>query len=247
VIGRFLSQAFASKAPLLAVDSAGCIPYFSGLPSLDMLGLNDAYLGHHPPEDFGESTSLGHELGNGPYVLGQKPDLVIFCLPGGGEKPCFRSGREMVLLDGFRDHYQLVGFEGEQPYRYRSLIWVRRDSDKIGVGASADRVTIPGYLVGDTTTTSRLDAAGRVATEIPSQARVSLPALALSAGRWSLTVDADKGEQLMVWVDAKAVDSRAVLDLADNAQIEISNPGSESVYLRSLVLARVVERAEASP
>ena len=247
VIGRFLGQAFGSKAPLLAVDSAGCIPYFSSLPSLDMLGLNDAYLGHHPPEDFGESTSLGHELGNGPYVLAQKPDLVIFCLPGGGEKPCFRSGREMVQLDGFRDHYQLVAFEGEHPYRYRSLIWVRRDSEKIGVEASADRVTIPGFLVGDTTVTSRLDPAGRVATEIPPQARVSLPELPLSAGRWSLTMDADRGEQLLVWVDAKAVDRTAAPILPDHAQLEISNPGSESVHLRSIVLARAAPHSEASP
>jgi uncharacterized membrane protein len=247
VIGRFLGQAFGSQAPLLAVDSAGCIPYFSGLPSLDMLGLNDAYLAHHPPEDFGQSTALGHELGEGAYVLARKPDLVIFCLPGGGPKPCFRSGRELVQLDGFRDQYQLVRFEGAHPYRYASLIWVRRASERLGLVASAERVTIPGYLAGAAMATSRLDAEGRVATEIPPQARFSLPDLPLSAGAWSLSVDAAKDEVLRVWVDGKTIDRKAVLNLSDLAQVEISNTGSEPVQLRSLVLARVATPPEALP
>ena len=246
VVGRFLARAFGKQAPLLAVDAAGCLPYFSGLPSLDMLGLNDAYLGHHPPADFGETTSLGHELGDGSYVLAQKPDLVIFCLPGGGDKPCFRSGREMVQLDDFRDHYQLVAFEGEQPFRYQSLIWVRRDSDKIGVQVSTQRVSIPGFLFGDSSTVSRLDAAGQVATEILPQARLGLSDIALPAGRWSLTLDADQGGPLSVWVDGKVAD-RIALNLPDHAQIEVSNSGNQPVYLRRAVLARMALHSEASP
>jgi len=237
VIGRFLAQAFGQKAPLLAVDSAGCVPYFSGLPSLDMLGLSDAYLGHHPPADFGETTSLGHELGNGPYVLSQKPDLVLFCLPSGGEKPCFRSGREMVQLADFTEHYQLVGFEGEEPFRFRSQLWVRRDSQKIGIEASADRVSIPGFLVGDSDSTSRLDGNGRVTTEIPPSARLALP-VELAAGRWILTLDGDEGEDLLVWLDGNRVDRGTSLALHDRAAIEISNPGNRPVQLRSLQLTR---------
>lgn len=86
-----------------------------------------------------------------------------------------------------------------------------------------------------------------MATEIPPQARISLPELPLSAGRWSLTMDADRGEQLLVWVDAKAVDRTAAPILPDHAQLEISNPGSESVHLRSIVLARAAPHSEASP
>jgi hypothetical protein len=238
VVGRLLAQAFGSKAPLLAVDPAGSVPYFSGLPSLDMLGLNDAYLGHHPPVDFGETTWLGHELGNGPYVLSQKPDLVLFCLPSGGEKPCFRSGREMVLLDDFSAHYQLVGFEGETPFRVRALLWVRRDSKKIGIQVADDRVTIPGYLVGDADSTSRLDAQGRVSTEVASGEKLALAIPRVPPGRWTVTVDADPKDALQILVDGKTVGLRDGVVLAGGAAIEVSNPGSQTVHLRSIELVR---------
>jgi arabinofuranosyltransferase len=238
VVGRLLAQAFGAKAPLLAVDAAGCVPYFSGLPSLDMLGLNDAYLGHHPPVDFGETTWLGHELGNGPYVLSRKPDLVLFCLPNGGEKPCFRSGREMVQLDDFSAHYQLVGFEGERPYRLRSQIWVRRDSKKIGIQVSEDRVTIPGYLVGDADSTSRLDAEGRVSTEIAPEAKLALAVPRVPPGRWTAMVDADPKEALQILLDGKVVDLREPVALGNGPSIEVANPGSQAVQLRSIALVR---------
>jgi arabinofuranosyltransferase len=253
VVGRLLGKAFGAKAPLLAVDASGCLPYFSGLPSLDMLGLNDGYLARHPPADFGQSTSLGHELGNGPYVLEQKPDLVIFCLPGGGEKPCFRSGREMVQLDGFRDHYQLVAFEGEQPYRYRSLIWVRRDSPKIGVQAASDRLTIPGFLVGDSsTTTARLDTEGRLEAEIEPQARVTLPEVVLPAGRYLISAETAQSETLVLWVnDANRGDIKpttpVLVDLSDRARIELSNPSDQPRRLRRVGLVRAADAAETSP
>jgi hypothetical protein len=238
VVGRFLARAFGAQAPLVAVDSAGCVPYFSGLPSLDMLGLNDSYLGHHPPVDFGETTWLGHELGNGPYVLSQKPDLVLFCLPNGGEKPCFRSGREMVQLDEFSAHYQLVGFEGETPYRVRAQLWVRRDSDKIGIRTSAAHVTIPGYLVGDADSTSRLDAEGRVTTEIAPESKLVVSVPATPPGRWTVTVDADEKDALKLVVDGKIVDTPASLVLGGEAALEVSNPRSKAVRLRSIELVR---------
>ena len=37
VIGTLLKKAFLHEQPLVAVDPAGCLPYWSELPSLDML------------------------------------------------------------------------------------------------------------------------------------------------------------------------------------------------------------------
>jgi arabinofuranosyltransferase len=194
VVGRFLASAFADKAPLLAVDPGGAIPYYSGLPALDMLGLCDRFLARHPPANFGETLYLGHELGNGPYVLSRKPDLVLFCLPQGAAQPCFRSGRELVQLDGFREGYQLVTFEGERPHRFRSRIWVRREAGRIGIQRSPGRVVIPGFLAGDASTTwSHLDSAGKLVTEIPPNQTVSIDDIALHAGRWKVTAGAEGG------------------------------------------------------
>src|SRR5581483_8262248 len=71
VLGDLLRRAFSPSQPLMAVDTAGCLPYFSGLPSLDMLGLNDAYIAHHTPAGFGHGA-IGHELGDGRYVLSRR-------------------------------------------------------------------------------------------------------------------------------------------------------------------------------
>ena len=39
----------SEEEPLFAVTAAGCLPYFSELPALDMLGLNDRHIAHHRP------------------------------------------------------------------------------------------------------------------------------------------------------------------------------------------------------
>jgi len=49
VIGSMLKEGFSENQPLLAVTAAGCLPYWSGLPSVDMYGLNDYYIPRHPP------------------------------------------------------------------------------------------------------------------------------------------------------------------------------------------------------
>ena len=48
-VGHLMRVAFGRSKPLLAVDAAGALPYWSGLPSLDMLGLNDIYIAENPP------------------------------------------------------------------------------------------------------------------------------------------------------------------------------------------------------
>jgi hypothetical protein len=65
-VGVFLRYAFAEQRPLLAVDAAGCLPFFYQLPALDMLGLTDSHIARHAPPGFG-TDFLGHELGDGKY------------------------------------------------------------------------------------------------------------------------------------------------------------------------------------
>jgi hypothetical protein len=245
VLGRFLSDAFSAKAPLLAVDAAGSVPYFSGLPSLDMLGLNDRYLAQHPPADFGQSLLfVGHELADGPYVLSRKPDLVIFALPAGAAQPYFRSDQELARLDGFRDNYQLAVFEGRRPYKFRSLIWVRRESEKIGVQRTARRVTIPGFLVGDTNTTlSHLDHNGRVTSDLLPRSKADLKGLALTAGTWTITADAE-GESLFAMVATTGSAGNSLrpfpldIELAapSTIDIEVANQSEKTARLHEIVI-----------
>ena len=52
--GRLLGAAFEREQPLLAATAAGALPFFSRLPALDMLGLNDRFLARNPPPNLGQ-------------------------------------------------------------------------------------------------------------------------------------------------------------------------------------------------
>jgi arabinofuranosyltransferase len=145
-VGRFLRLAFEKERPLLAVDPAGILPYFYKLPALDMLGLTDAYLAKHPPADFGKGY-IGHELGDGRYVLERKPDLIALWTPLGGEIGPFRSGRELLADPSFRKSYQPVTFETlSLPDIHRPRLFVRREDGRIGVRRSGTVIEVPGFL-----------------------------------------------------------------------------------------------------
>ena len=70
-LGNFLGR--THPGALLAVDAAGKVPYFSGLQTIDMLGLNDQFIGHKPTTSFG---IVGHTKYDSDYVLSRRPDLI---------------------------------------------------------------------------------------------------------------------------------------------------------------------------
>ncbi|HKH46003.1 MAG TPA: hypothetical protein VKM72_15185 [Thermoanaerobaculia bacterium] len=73
LLGRHLARSHPGAT--LATDAAGKIPYFSGLRTIDMLGLTDAHIGHvEPPED--SLLIIGHSKYDVEYVLARRPDLI---------------------------------------------------------------------------------------------------------------------------------------------------------------------------
>lgn len=71
-LGRFLHQ--APPDFLLAIDAAGKVPYYSGLPTLDMLGLNDRHIGQRKMPNPG--FIVAHSKYDPDYVLSRKPQLI---------------------------------------------------------------------------------------------------------------------------------------------------------------------------
>ena len=70
-VGRYLAHdRYAGR--LLAVDAAGKIPFYSGLPVVDMLGLNDVHIAHRPARFF----EAGHNKYDPEYVLSRRPELI---------------------------------------------------------------------------------------------------------------------------------------------------------------------------
>lgn len=267
VIGRLFKKAFGARQPLLAVDAAGALPYWSELPALDMLGLNDGYIPRHPPAR-PQRTNLGHDLGDGKYVLKRAPDLVVFGLATGGAGALFRSGREMQADPSFARHYTLVVFEGiEHGRSVRAQVWVRRQSERIGIRRSGGQIIVPGFLLNDgPESAARLGKKGALILPISAAQPGRLNRFELPPGRWGIKAE-PSGALLRVRMrsrlmrpggtpegaDRVVLDAPlpATLDPVDTAlgravSLEVLPLGEGEVELEQLVLTRLGEGALAA-
>lgn len=189
-VAEYLGGAFGKSRPLMAVTAAGCLPYWSGLPAVDMLGLNDRVIARRKPEDFGRGR-LGHELGDGDYVLEQRPDIIFFGAPGpgGGREPVFRAGREMVENEEFFREYVPVRVTAETPAPFSVWVWLRWDSDKVGASASENDIALPAYLLnGNPDTVNYLNVDGVPVTLVTPEHPAVLAHLAVPASDWEVVV-----------------------------------------------------------
>ncbi len=109
---------------LLATNTAGSVAYFSGLRTLDMLGLNDAHIAHRQMPGMGKGRA-GHEKADGAYVFSRLPDIVHMGSARGRAKPVFRSDRELFRQPGFRERYRVERVR--LPSGARLVLWVRDD------------------------------------------------------------------------------------------------------------------------
>ena len=139
-LALILKSAFVQQQPLMAVTAAGCMPYWSELPTVDMLGLNDHYLPRNPPDDFG-SGPLAHELGEGQYVLDRNPGLIVFHT---GILPLFRGGDELSVMPDFEHGYLPVFIRVSDVQLAR--VYINKYSADIGIKLSLSDIIIPGYL-----------------------------------------------------------------------------------------------------
>lgn len=187
-VGPALKRAFGEKRPLLAVDAAGALPFWSELPSLDMLGLNDSYLAHHPPASFGHG-GIGHELGNGAYVLSRRPDLIAFNNAQGSRDPLFLSGREMILTDEFRKTYSLMRLRGVGIEPAIGEIYVRKDGP-LGFHTSGEATLIPGYFFSQGEAHAGLSDDGTLEVKLEPGKTARLEGLELPPGRYRLELNA---------------------------------------------------------
>ena len=74
-MGKWL-KANVAPGTLIAVDAAGQVPYFSGLPAIDMFGINDLHIGRLQVSTLGKGTP-GHEKFDLVYVITRQPEYVV--------------------------------------------------------------------------------------------------------------------------------------------------------------------------
>ncbi|MBN1655197.1 MAG: hypothetical protein JXA30_15620 [Deltaproteobacteria bacterium] len=190
-VGTLLKRAFSKHRPLLAVDAGGALPYWSELPSLDMLGLNDAHIAKHPPASFGRGQ-IGHELGDGGYVWRRKPDIIAFNNAVGAREPRFISGKQLMANRAFAKSYQFVKLQGVGGNRAIGELYFRYQDGPLGIQRASDMLRIPGYLFSGTTPTgARLESDGGLVTPITHQHPGRIENVYLKKGAWRLLVRPD--------------------------------------------------------
>jgi hypothetical protein len=74
-VGEWLAAALPRDA-VLAIHSAGVIPYYAGLPTLDMWGLTDAHIARVEVPSQGRGLA-GHEKGDPAYVFARNPAVYL--------------------------------------------------------------------------------------------------------------------------------------------------------------------------
>ena len=242
-LGRLLGRAFEAEQPLLATTAAGALPFFSRLPALDMLGLNDRYLAMNPPPSLGRGR-IAHELGDGAYFMRRDPDLVAFCGTSGAEKACSRGGREMQADPRFASRYELVTFHAVEPVSMLGRVWVRTESPRIGIRRDARAIAVPGLFFSGAA--ARLDAEGRIGVPVEPGHGIRREDVALGSGSW--VVDAESsGAPLRARIDRAAPGDEALtaegpLPLAIRtdapARVRLTLQASGEAHVRAVSLVR---------
>jgi hypothetical protein len=185
-IGIFLQTAFGAKQPLLISDAAGVVPYFAHMEVIDPLGLNDYHIARHPIADRGQGW-VGHELGDGKYVLDHKPDLLL--LANFQSEPLFLADKQLLADPRFAAHYQLIHIDAGPPHPIRAGVYIRRIDGKLGVKASGDQETVPAYLATTKDANSVRLIEGRAQLLIAPHGSAQFSAIPLGSGSWKSTLD----------------------------------------------------------
>jgi arabinofuranosyltransferase len=74
-IGKWL-KTYARPGESVAVTAAGALPYYSGLYTIDMLGINDVHIAHRSMPEGGTGIA-GHEKYDMRYVLSKRPTYIF--------------------------------------------------------------------------------------------------------------------------------------------------------------------------
>ncbi len=90
----------------IAVNTAGSLPYESGLPTIDMLGLTDAAIARHPVYVISPRWA-GHRRGWGESVLARRPRVVVWYNTAGLREPHYLGDHQLAEHPYFRFFYQL--------------------------------------------------------------------------------------------------------------------------------------------
>jgi arabinofuranosyltransferase len=131
----------------VAVSTIGALSYYTDATVIDMLGLTDAYIAHHPetiPEISNDSSNPWKEKKyNSDYVLGRKPDYIVMATI---VKPSSFAERALFTKKEFFNNYYIQFVPIAQDRRY--FFYARKSSAQVEISAKkiADAEISPRYV-----------------------------------------------------------------------------------------------------
>ncbi|HEX4963701.1 MAG TPA: hypothetical protein VF173_22940 [Thermoanaerobaculia bacterium] len=120
-LGHFLGARHPGE--VIAIDGAGKVPFFSGLQTIDMLGLADAHIAHGQADPKGYFWA-GHAKSDLDYVLARRPDLISNWLAGRWALGSGPIEPEKLARAGYRLAY-LVNADPHSKGKGRDVLDVR--------------------------------------------------------------------------------------------------------------------------
>ena len=234
-IGVFLRTAFGAQHPLLVSDAAGVVPYFAEMDVIDPLGLNDHHIARHPIADRGRGW-VGHELGDGSYVLDHNPDLLLLSNYQGAAE--FPADQQLLADPRFPAHYQFIHIDAGPPNPIRAALYIRRIDGKLGIMRSAGQETVPAYLAADSTTNAVRLIDNRAQLVIPPHGSARFAAIPLDRGTWKMTPGGAGAAQLTVHAAAGNSPCTSCAEAGPNGQADllVENTSDQPAVLESIQL-----------
>jgi arabinofuranosyltransferase len=99
----------------VAMSTIGAFSYYSGARVIDLVGLTDEYVAHHPKEEKGINDDLPvlwkERHYNAEYILSKKPDYIIF--PAGAKPSAFAECAVFMQPDFVKNYYTNIFYSEE--------------------------------------------------------------------------------------------------------------------------------------
>jgi len=119
-LGRHLAEN-CPAGTLIAVQAAGAIPYLSGLPTIDMFGLNDSHIAGLPFPNIKQGGLLKWDID---YVLSRRPDIIVInggYLEQGDPRLQTAINTPAPLLRHIIDDELFTALRARDTYRYHPI------------------------------------------------------------------------------------------------------------------------------
>ena len=158
----------------------------------------------------------------------------MFLLPTGNDRGYFLSGRQMQEDPRFFREYSLTRFESSEPHKVVSRIWVRNESERIGIKRFDGLITIPAFLLnGKPETVARLGISGQLIVPVSRHTPAQIKKLTLPPGRWRIELEGSQ-PQLRIRAFASGDTGRVLLDSQPPAMMDWNGSPDDTIDLEVL-------------